>query len=509
LRKILLLTTFALILASLGYAQKATPAKTGKQPVVIAGKPIPKQQENEVRFVNKVLPNGFEVIVLPDSSVPIVTIELVARNGSFTEPIELNGLSHLYEHMFFKPNKGIEIFRCETLKTTGRTAEFEGYDCNTKLKAKAAVGDVKYLEKIDEFGAVNNGTTNEEYVNYYYTTTTDGFPYYMRYMRDAVRFPTFNEDEFEKETQVVIGELQRQESNPFFYLGQVLKDKLWYEFPTRKRPGGTQETVLSATTEKMRTIQSRYYVPNNMALIVTGDVEPEKVYKMAEEMFGDWKRREIEPFKEFPLVDHPPLKKSEGFVVEQPVNNVLIQVGWHGPSVGKDDSATYAADVFSYILGQPDSRFQRALVDSGLATVADISYYTQRNVGPITLTIAASPKNAKQAIRTAHAEIARFNDPDYFTDEELENAKGLLESRDLFEREKLSEYAHTLGFWWSSTGVEYFRGYQKNLRAVSRPDIKRYIDTYILNKPRIGVALVSGENQSQIKLISSDLTGVK
>ena len=45
-----------------------------------------------------------QIIVLPDRSVPLVTIELAVRNGSFTEPPELNGLSHLYEHMFFKTN---------------------------------------------------------------------------------------------------------------------------------------------------------------------------------------------------------------------------------------------------------------------------------------------------------------------------------------------------------------------------------------------------------------------
>lgn len=56
---------------------------------------------------SRLLANGLEVIVLEDHSVPIVTIELAVRNGSFTEPPELNGLSHLYEHMFFKANRAI------------------------------------------------------------------------------------------------------------------------------------------------------------------------------------------------------------------------------------------------------------------------------------------------------------------------------------------------------------------------------------------------------------------
>jgi len=48
---------------------------------------------------------GWEVIVVEDHSIPLVTVELAVKNGSYTEPPELNGPSHLYEHMFFKANR--------------------------------------------------------------------------------------------------------------------------------------------------------------------------------------------------------------------------------------------------------------------------------------------------------------------------------------------------------------------------------------------------------------------
>lgn len=443
------------------------------QPVSV---PKATQQGIEVPFVNKVLPNGLEVIVLSDSSVPIVSVELAVRNGSFTEPPELNGLSHLYEHMFFKTNEAI-------------------------LKREP------YLRDIGQLGITYNGSTREEVVNYYFTTTSPYVATAIRFIKDAVRYPVFDEEEFEQEKRIVIGEIDRNESNPFFYLNRTLSDKMFSKYPTRKNPLGTRETVSTATTAKMRTIQNRYYVPNNSVLVVTGDVKPEDVFKFAEQYFGDWKRREIDPFKEFPLVEHPALTKSEGHIVEQPVQNVLVQIGWHGPSIGKDNAATYAADVFSYIITQPDSRFQRNLVDTGLVAGIDFGYYTQRNVGPIQVTFVTTPDKAKAALKAVYAEIAQFDKPNYFTDAELENAKTILESRDLFDREKLSEYAHTLGFWWSSTGIEYFRGYHKALRAVNRDETTRYIKTYIQGKPHIGVALVSSESQAQAKLTAEDLIG--
>jgi zinc protease len=430
-----------------------------------------------VPFVNKTLSNGLEIVVLEDHTVPLVTVELAVRNGSFTEPPELNGLSHLYEHMFFKPNRAW------------------------------ANGNEDYLKTIDELGIVYNGQTQEEIVNYYFTTTTPNFPVAMRFMRDAARYPLFDEGQFAQEQQVVIGELDRHESNPLGFLDSEMKRRLFYKYPSRKDPGGNKQTVASATTEKMRLIQSRYYVPNNSAIVLTGDVTAPAAYAIVEQLFGDWPQRPVDPFKEFPLVEHPPLSKSEGAIINQPVQNVIIELGWHGPSIGKDDAATYAADVFSFILRQPNSRFQRALVDTGLVTGAGFGYYTQRNVGPINLIAQTTPDKAKAATRAIYNEVAHFNDPGYFTDEQLESAKALLEAEDLYSREKLDDYSHVISFWWASTGLDYYRGYLGRLRTTSRADISRYLTAYVIGKPHVGLALMNEESQKVSGLTADDLIG--
>jgi len=308
---------------------------------------------------------------------------------------------------------------------------------------------------------------------------------------------------------VVIGELDRHESNPFGLLGLELNNRLFYKYPSRKNPGGNKETVRTATTAMMRLIQSRYYVPNNSAIVVTGDVSPEAVFLLVQNMFGDWPRREKDPFVEFPLVEHPPLPKSEGAIMKQPVQNVVIQLGWQGPSIGKDDASTYAADVFSFIIRQPNSRFQRNLVDTGLVTGVNLGYYTQRNVGPINLVAQTTPENSRAAMRAIYNEIAHFNDRDYYTDDQLETAKGLLEADDLFNREKLSDYTHVISFWWASTGIDYFRGYLGNLRHTQRADISRYLTTYIQGKPHVGLAMLSEDAAKTSQLTADDLIGPK
>ena len=473
MKRILLILALTLSLLAPGAARPVLTSLKRSQGAT-ATKPATAKPASDI--ASRVLPNGLEVVVFEDHSVPIVTVELAVRNGSFTEPPELNGLSHLYEHMFFKANR-------------------------------AMANQEQYLQRIGQLGIAYNGETREEVVEYYFTTTSPNLRAAMNFMRDATRYPLFNESEFERERQVVIGEIDRNESEPGYYLGVEMTNRLFYKYPSRKNALGNRQTVSSATTAMMRLIQGRYYVPNNSALVITGDVRAEEIYKLAQEFFGDWARRDKDPFVEFPMVEHPPLAKSEGAVIKQPITNVFLQIGWQGPSIGKDDAATYAADTFSFITQQPDSRFQRNLVDSGLVNGVSFGYYTQRNVGPIYVTAVTTPDKAQAALRAIYNELAHFNDKDYYTDEQLESAKALLEADDLYSREKFDEYAKTLGFWWSSTGIDYFRGYLGNLRRTSRADISRYVTTYIQGKPHVSLALISEQAQQQAKLTPEDLIG--
>jgi zinc protease len=450
-----------LLLASPAAAQTAPPAPLVDAPAL----------------ASRVLPNGLEIIVFEDHSVPLVTTELVVRNGSFTEPPELNGLSHLYEHMFFKGNQ-------------------------------AMVNREAYTLTLGEMGIVYNARTSEESVTYFLTTTTPNFPVALRYLRDSAREPVFDGALLDQEKEVVVGEIDRQESNPYSALLSGLTRGLFSKYTSRKTPAGTRASVRGATPAAMRLIQERYYVPNNAAIVITGDITPPAAFAVAEQLFADWRRRPVDPFVEFPLVDHPPLTRSTGAVLTGRLQGAAVaQVGWHGPSIGKDDAATYAADVFSWIVRQQDSRFQRALVDSGLATAVGFGYYTQRNVGPITLTVQTTPEQVREAMRAAYAEIGRFGDPAYYSDEELESAKVALEADALFDREKPSELAHPVSCWWASTGLDYFRGYLGRLRAVSRADIARYVRTYIQNQPRVGIALLSEAGARASGLTPDDLVG--
>ncbi len=402
-------------------------------------------------FHYRKLPNGLEVLVIENHAVPLVTVEIAVHNGSFTEDSSLDGLSHLYEHMFFKANK-----------------DYPNQEA--------------FMKRVKELGIVFNGTTSNERVNYFFTMPSRNVKEGLRFMRSAILGPLFLKEEMEKENVVVAGEFQRNESSPFFHLNFRLRQYLWQDNFTRKNPIGNYDVILNATPEIMREIQHRYYYPNNSILVVAGDVKPEEVFGWVEELFSAWKPSEFDIFKKYPIPRFKPIPHNVTFIEERQEARVPIyQHAYHGPSTLEDVDATYAADVFSYILSQKGSRFQKALVDSGYALQASISYYTQRFVGPITITMVPNPARVNEAIVKLREEIEKFADPDYITDEQIERAKRMLIIEEKYSREKTSQLIHTVTFWWASAGLEYFTTYPDRIREVTREDIARYVKKYILD----------------------------
>lgn len=421
----------------------------------------------------RTLANGLDVVVIPSPGLPITTIEISVKNGAFTETPDLNGLSHLYEHMFFKGNAVIP-------------------------------NQEAYLRRMRQLGIVFNGTTSTERVNYYFTLPSDQLKDGLVFMRDAITTPKFDATEFEKEKKVVLGEVDRNESDPYYWFSQAMSKELWFAYPSRKDPLGDRPTIETATIAKMQAMKNTYYIPNNAALFVSGNVDANQVFTLANDIFGSWKKGP-DPFKANPVPEHPPLTENRFVVVEKDVQVPYVEFSFHGPSVVKDPRATFAADVLSYILGQPTSKFHKNLVDSGITLGAGMSYYTQKYTGPISVAAQVTPDKLNDAITAIRAEIPKMLAPDYFTDEQLESAKTILAIQDLYGREKLSAFTHTISFWWATAGLDYYLNYVDNLKAVTRDDIALYLTNYVLNKPFVLGVLLSKQTKDQLGLTPASL----
>lgn len=408
--------------------------------------------QKPANFFTEKLSNGLEVLVVEDNSVPLATIEITTRNGSYTEPPEYNGLSHLYEHMFFKANKDYP-------------------------------SQEKYMARVRELGIVFNGTTSEERVNYFFTLPKTNLDQGLSFMNSAIRYPLFLAEEMKKENVVVDGEFQRNESNPFFPLFDALNHSLWGDLYSRKNVIGDHHIINTATPEKMNVIKDKYYWPNNSLLIVSGDVNHTEVFEKVKKMYSDWKPSGFDPFQKWPIPEFKPLTKKDYFITESPIAQVPVMMfGWHGPNTRTSKPATYAADVFSYILSQNSSRFQKELVDAGLALQTSLSYQTQKYTGPIQLVVVPNPGKVAECYAAVKKEIALWDTDDYITDEQLETAKRQLEIQTLQGFDVTSNLSHTIAFWWCSADLDYMYDYVNNLKKVTREDLKKYVREFIKDK---------------------------
>lgn len=415
-------------------------------------------------YSEKTLSNGLDVIVVRNTMVPLATIELVAKNGGFTEPPEYSGLSHLFEHMFFKANA----------KHPSQEAFMEG------------------LASLGGSLGVSNAQTHQEHVNYFIVIPNKNLAPGMDFMSAAIRTTSFDSLELGKERMVVLGEFDRNEAEPTFKLRYAMDSAVWSPaLFSRKEQLGLRPTILSATPEMMRTIRSRFYVPNNMALVVAGDVDPKTVFAEAEKYFGQktWPKGAAP----FPMYNPPPFPAITKQLVVREAPNLpytYIDFEWHGPSLGKDNEDTYAADVFHTIINQANSRFQKDLVDKRLAYQVQSGYYSEANVGPININAYVPIPATKKAIKAIEDEIKAWNAQDYFTDDEMTTAKRILEGDRIYETESATDFATSaLPLWWASAGLDYYVHYIDNVKKVTRADIQRYLDRWIKGKNYVlGVA---------------------
>lgn len=435
--------------------------------LLVALSPDISAQSPYATVASRTLPNGLEVIVVRNPIIPAVSLQLVLRAGASIQTTpDLQGIPHLLEHMLFRSGDD------------DRGSEFE-----------------RDAAKID---ASWNGSTSSESVNYYLSFHSRHLGRGMEILSDLVRKPDFSAQTIKTEARVVQGELERNASDPARNLHFSSEMLLWHGSSwERKNAGGNMIAVSAAKPATLTAVHRRFYVPNNAALIVAGDVVDTAVFTLAEKVYGGWKRGP-DPHADVPAPTIAPLTQIQRRIITREVSNVTILVRWHGPSVGTDRDGTYAADVFSALVNQPLSGTQRRLVDSGLLESVRMRYSTLKHVGPVELMAQTSGDRVIEAIRMLGEELSRLVRPDYYTDDDLRFARKFERTSDHFLFESAGSAASLLGAFWSSADLDYFRGYADALDRQDRTSIDRYVQAYIKGKPMVIAVLAPQDGWAKV-----------
>jgi len=426
------------------------------------------QEKLTDNIFRKKLPNGLEILVVEDHSVPLATVVLSFKAGSFTEPDDMNGLTFLYLSMLGRGNRDYENQQDLNYHAGGLGME------------------------------LRNSMTSEEYATTYFTLPAANFVKGLNFMNTAVRYPKMDEDELENTKKLFRNQRSEMESNPYYVLGDSIRKHLWGSLYSRKNPIGSAQVVNDATPAALDVIKTRYFYPNNAIMVVGGDVAHEAAFKEIESIYGDWAPAPFDTFTKWPIPAFEPLKKSTYTIVESKQATVpYIEIYWQGPDTRNDIASTYTADVFSDIINQNSSKLKKAFIQSGLASNIHIEYLTCKYVGPISLVITPNPDKLKECVEEVKRQIDLMDSDDYFTAEQIETSRRMLEIAKIREEEITTNYVHTLSYWWTAASINYLLDYNDNLKKVTKIELKRYVDKYIKNRPYSAGLLINPDLRAQ------------
>ncbi len=408
---------------------------------------------------------GLDIVTYISNKVPLVTLVLTVKAGAMTESAETNGLTHLWEHMFFKGNKRLP------------TQE-------------------DFKKKIRQLGISYNGDTSAEKVRYYFTMPSAFFEEGMQFMADAIATPLLNQEELDKEIEVVLNEYERFASRPQFDLRNVVRHHVYGDLEHKRDPLGLRKTIKSTTRDILFQIKDEVMVPANSALIIAGDVEESKVKEYVDKYFSVWKNpKDWQPPAK---VTFQPYPKTTSFIMTaEHLPTPAISIQFNGPKVSEDPKATFAADIFAGLIDHSNSKFTKKFIDSGIAFSASGGYYTQTGAGEMSLFASAKPENILKVRDMLLAEINEWQNPDYFPEDHLEDVRRQLKISHLKSVNSPSSYAKTLGFWWAVTGLDYYRNYIPQLLEVTRDDVVNFVKTWMVDKPYVSAVALSPENAKQ------------
>ena len=421
-----------------------------------------------VPYTKSVMQSGLEVVAIESHKVPLVTIVLAAKAGGMTETPDIRGLTHLWEHMFFKGNKRIP-------------------------------NQEAFNKRIRQLGIVYNGDTAAEKVRYYFTLPSVFLEEGLQFMADAISTPLLEQTELEKERRVVLDEYDRAAAHPGFDFANLERVLIYGPEENRRDPLGLRSVIENATREQLYRIKDEVFVPSNSALVVAGDFDPSKLHDLVKKYFSDWQN----PTGWKPL-DPPPfpaLKESHSYVMTRDhADNAMVSLAYVGPKARSQPVDSFAADVLSQLVAHKGGRFYRKFVDSGLTYQAGISYYTQSQAGEIQYAAVTDPTKAQKVAKMLEAEISEWAKPGYFTKEQLEDVRRNLSIQHKREVNQPSEYAKNMAFWWAVTGLDYYDHYQDNLKKVGLGEVQAFVRNWLLKKPHLTAVLMSPESAQKAQL---------
>ena len=335
-----------------------------------AGKTCRREMNNVAnsRYTLHTLDNGLRVVIERMPDVRSAAAGFLVRTGARDEVAEFAGVSHFLEHMMFKG----------TSKRTWRDITID----------------------FDQMGSTYNAFTSEDRTVYYGWVRKADIGRQIELLADMLR-STLPDDEFETEKKVVLEEIAMSKDSLEHVTFDFLQEKVFVDHPLSWPILGYEKTVAPLTRDRLWEYFERRYTPDNVMLIVAGNVDPAKIIALAEEYCGSWKSSAAGHERSAPTFRGG----TSVLQVDRFKQQVIALVF---PSISARDERAETAEAAATILGGDNSRVFWNVVQKGLATQAGAHQMEFTDFGVMTIYGVCKPENAEQlldALRTEANDI--------------------------------------------------------------------------------------------------------
>ncbi len=396
------------------------------------------------------LKNGLRVIVNEDHRAPTAVQMIWYRIGSMDEVDGQSGVAHVLEHMMFK--------------------------------GTPTVGPGEFNKLVAAAGGRDNAFTSRDYTAYYQQVPREKLATMMSLEADRMRHLNVDAKEFAQEIKVVMEERRmRTDDNPQSKLFEQMNAVAFQAHPYRRPIIGWMDDLEKMSAADAKVWYDTWYVPNNAYLVVSGDVEHQAVFALAEKYYGAIESR--------PLPARRPTAepKQEGvrrIAVKAPAELPVLIMGYKAPILRDidKDSDPYALQMLAAILdGHDAARFNKKLVrEDKVALEAGIDYDSTAR-GPGMLYLHGTPAEGKTVAdleAALRAEISRVQQ-EGVSETELKRAKAQLIAAEVYKKDSMFGQAMEIG-QIESAGLSYRKldRLLEKLQQVSAADIQRVARRY-------------------------------
>lgn len=396
--------------------------------------------------------NGMKVIVREDHRAPTVAHMVWYRAGSVDEVSGKTGVAHVLEHMMFKGTKNL------------------------------SPGD--FSKRVAEVGGRDNAFTSKDYTAYFQQIEKSHLEKMMALEADRMTNLQISESEFLKEIQVVMEERRlRTDDQPQAIVHERLYAAAFENTPYRNPIIGWMTDLESMTYLDAQEWYEHWYAPNNAILVVSGDVKPEDVLRLAKKYYEPLPPKKLPIRKPQVQISQLGLKRIE---VKVPAENADLTMAWHVPKLDPnklDEVDSYALQVLAAILdGHANSRMNRLLVRSKrMADAVDASYGALGR-GPQLFTLSAniSKKTSPEIVETEIRNMLKDISLHGVTSAELERVKTQLMAAQIYKKDSVFGQAMEIGvFEINQISWRYIDEYISSIQKVNSDQIKNVINKYL------------------------------